>query len=296
MTLSPVRQPLVGSASSGQPAFSASTRAGRAGVVAGHDDRAGAEARGRRSSARGAWIEVPPTRAPRPRPTPSSGSSGSSSWTLRCTGRRCSCVRTKASSSSRSAVDDVERRREGPEDADLVGGLVGAGAPQPRRTVGRHDHQRDPGVRGLDHGRAAGWRRRCRTCRRRPPARPPTLARPSARKPAVRSSIRVCRRMPPGLRQRRTAAKDSGALRDPGASTTSRTPRAAQRRHDGPGELGRGVHEGRSCPTSASRACQWATRSAGARQPGQCGLVDLGPPDRQHPVDGEQRVGRRRRR
>ena len=47
---------------------------------------------------------------------------------------------------------DVERRGEGAEDPDLVGGLVGAGAPQARGPVGGHDHHRHTGVRGLDHG------------------------------------------------------------------------------------------------------------------------------------------------
>ena len=54
-------------------------------------------------------------------------------------------------------------------------------------------------------------------------ARDPVLVRPNARKPAERSSMRVCSRSSPALAAS-YAAKESGALRDPGARTTSRTP------------------------------------------------------------------------
>ena len=53
------------------------------------------------------------------------------------------------------------------------------------------------------------------------------LARPSARKPAVRSSIRTCSRSRPAA-SAAASAMDSGALREPGASTTSVTPPAYQ--------------------------------------------------------------------
>ncbi len=54
-------------------------------------------------------------------------------------------------------------------------------------------------------------------------ARAPARVSPSARKAADRSSTRVWRRSSPAVAASWTA-KDSGALRDPGATTTSRTP------------------------------------------------------------------------
>ena len=52
---------------------------------------------------------------------------------------------------------------------------------------------------------------------------PPPLASPSARKPALRSSMRTCSRISPRSCAR-AASMASGALREPGASTTSLTP------------------------------------------------------------------------
>ena len=54
-------------------------------------------------------------------------------------------------------------------------------------------------------------------------ARLPVLDSPSARKPADRSSIRVCSRTSPA-RAAAWTAKDSGALREPGLITTSAMP------------------------------------------------------------------------
>ena len=48
---------------------------------------------------------------------------------------------------------DVERGREHAEDPDLVGGLVGTGAPQPRGAISGDHDQRHPGVGRLDHRR-----------------------------------------------------------------------------------------------------------------------------------------------
>ncbi len=53
--------------------------------------------------------------------------------------------------------------------------------------------------------------------------RPERLARPSARKPADRSSMRTCRRSRPAAAAR-AKAKDSGAFREPGDNTASVTP------------------------------------------------------------------------
>ncbi|SHV14142.1 Uncharacterised protein [Mycobacteroides abscessus subsp. abscessus] len=52
---------------------------------------------------------------------------------------------------------------------------------------------------------------------------PLAAASPTARKPAVRSSMRTCSRSRPAL-SASCSAKASGALREPGHNTTSRTP------------------------------------------------------------------------
>ena len=116
----------------------------RAGVVAGHHDGARSERRaglpgfrdGRRapSSATGGASGT----------QRSAGTSGSSSWTLRCT----SPGPIDVIGASTSSVAHLR-----PEDADLVGGLVGVGAAQPGRPVrGDHD-ERHPRVVRLEHGR-----------------------------------------------------------------------------------------------------------------------------------------------
>src|SRR4029078_835157 len=56
-----------------------------------------------------------------------------------------------------------------------------------------------------------------------PPGRREDFASPSARNPAVRSSIRLCRVSSPAAAAS-YRAKESGALREPGASTAWRTP------------------------------------------------------------------------
>ena len=79
--------------------------------------------------------------------------------------------------------------------------------------------------------------------------RPPTFARPRARKAAVRSSIRVCSRTPPSARV--GVVEGEGERRVARARGEHDLPdgRTAQRRHHGPGELGRGVgHAGRILP------------------------------------------------
>ena len=105
----------------------------------------------------------------------------------------------------------------------------------------------------------------------------------------MRSSMRVCSRSSPAAAAS-YAAKLSGALRDPGATTTSRDARLDQRRDDGAGGVG-GAHERRSCRsprTSASRASQCATRSGDALHQR---LVHDRQPHGQGTVDREQRLG-----
>ena len=111
----------------------------------------------------------------------------------------------------------------GAEVAQLLHGLVGAGAEQLVGPVGRQHDQRHPRVVGLHHRRAqVGHRgaRRHRHAHRRAggdrPARSPGY-------PAVRSSMRTCSRIRPA-RSASCSANANGALREPGHSTTSRTP------------------------------------------------------------------------
>ena len=95
------------------------------------------------------------------RPGGPSGTSGSSSWTLRCTGP---VGDQPASSRPRPRQRRASAKlAAAPKTPDLVGGLVGAGAAQPRRPVGGDDDQRHAGVGGLEHGRVQVGRPRCRT-------------------------------------------------------------------------------------------------------------------------------------
>ena len=278
----------------------------------------------------------------------SPGTSGSRNARSRCTGPG-SPVRAPVAAATRAGR---ERRRSrvlvaaGPtgagtstasrtgaaEDPDLLGGLVRARAAQLVRAVG--GEQRRAAARcGAPRGpRGAGWptavpgrrddghgtrRRRARRRRARTPC-----ASPSARNAASRSSTRTCRRSAGARRGRSSSgarasasAYASGALRDPGASTTSCTPSAASActstraaatagpRSPGPGCVvtpaimpgpGRGrdratcaePHGGnaRASASSAAAAADAAPRSG------------LGPADLERPVDRQQRVGRRGRR
>ena len=92
-------------------------------------------------------------------------------------------------------------------------------------------------------------------------ARLPPLQSPSARNPAVRSSIRVCSRTRPASAAS-YAAKDSGALREPGASTISRTPSATSAVRTARASVVASRAHDRNPRTSASRASQCATRSS----------------------------------
>ncbi len=167
---SPLRDPLVGSARSGQSA------------CLGEDPRGSGRRRRRRPRpCAGPGVERADGPASSPRAAAAalrcrrrrgpSATSGSSSCTFRCTGpsgqpgeprRRC-----------RRALDDVggRQRPADAEEPDLVGGLVRHRAAQPGRPVGGDRDQRDAGVRGLEHGRVqvgrGGARRRHHRGRRR---------------------------------------------------------------------------------------------------------------------------------
>ena len=146
MAWSPVREPLVGSASSGQPASWASTRAGGPAsspattTVRGPAGSSTGSARSSHDMAQ----ESAATSVHGP-----SGSSGSSRWTLRWTGPS---ARRQHAADGRAARLQDRRRGEGAEDPHLVGGLVGAGAAHPRRPVGGDDDQVEAGVGGLHDG------------------------------------------------------------------------------------------------------------------------------------------------
>ena len=172
---------------------------GRTGVVPGDDDRARAPARGRVAPReRQGW---PPTvAAPRRRPPspPSSGSSGSSSCTLRCTGRLPPWLRTKARVASRSAAATSS---VGAKEPKIPTWSVVWLAPEPRRRAGRSAVTTTSGTPACAASTTAG--RRLATAvpdvHDTAAGRLPTFASPRARKPAVRSSIRVCRRRPPAV-------------------------------------------------------------------------------------------------
>ena len=120
---------------------------------------------------------------------------------------------------------DVEGRGEGPEDADLVGGLVGPGAPQPGRPVGGDHDERHAGVGRLDHG-GSRLATAVPDVQATAAGRPPTFARPSARKRGgalVDPGVQPERRRP----GRRRRARTTGAR----CATRARArPRARRRR------------------------------------------------------------------
>ena len=148
----------------------------------------------------------------------SSGTSGSSSWTLRCTGPAPS-VRIAASVSS--TRDRSWVATSGPK---IPTWSVVWFALVPRRRAGRSAVTTTSGTPACAASSTAG----CRLATAVPEvhitaARAPTLVSPTARNPALRSSMRVCSRSRPAAAAS-YAAKLSGALREPGAITTSVTP------------------------------------------------------------------------
>ena len=293
----PCGDPLVGSANSGQPRPLRQHPRRRAGVVAGDHDGARAEravsvrlagSRDRRQRA----FARPATGRTSQR---SLGTSGSSSWTLRCSGPSPSP--SAVVRDGRVAGAEVDVRHERAEDADLVGGLVGAGAAQPGGPVGGHGDSRTPAC-------AASSIAGCRLATAVPEVQItaawlPTLVSPRARKPAERSSMRVCSRTQPGGRGVVRRERQRGVARA-GSDDDLADAGLDQRRDDGPGQLGRGrsratdpaaPHVPRPAgPASAPRA-RGSPRSAPAapRRPRD------GAPAA-YAVDRQQPVRRRRRR
>ena len=295
---SPVRQPRAGLGQQRPAGLLGQHPSRRPGVVPGDHDGARPEpGRSRRTRAgqRGSG-RVGPRRGRSGRETRRlrrRAAAGSSSCTLRWTGP------VAATSSPEPTAPEV---RSGPE---VDGSATRAPkmptwsvvwlAPVPRSRAGRsavtHD-QRHAGVRRLEHGRVQVRHGGARGGDAPPPGAP-TRVRPSARNPAVRSSIRVCSRSRPAAAAS-YAAKASGALRDPGAEHDLADPARDQRGDDRAGQLGGGVaHDGRSCRTArtaASRAAQRAARSAGAASRASDSSSTTGRTTRQHPVDRQQRV------
>ena len=190
------------------------------------------------------------------------------------------------------ARSQVEGGDEGAEEADLVGGLVGAGAAQPGRAVGG---DRDERVRRRGRPRAppgAGWRPPCPTCRSPPPATRPWSARGRGTRPSARRS--GCAAGPAPAAAASYAANASGALREPGASTTSRTPASTSAGDHGAGEVGRGGHGRPILPHGAHGGQPLPpTRRPGRARPraaSSAASSTAGTAHRQHPVDRQQRV------
>ena len=92
------------------------------------------------------------------------------------------------------------------------------------------------------------------------------LARPSARKPAVRSSIRTCSRSSPAA-SASCSASARAAEREPGASTTSRTPPRRNAATTAMAERGRGVHD--ASILQRRRRRRRAGPATGPRRPGR---------------------------
>ncbi len=143
MAWPPVREPLVGSASSGHPASWASTRAG------------GPASSPATTTVRGpAGSSTASALLPRQRPPPGGGREVGPGvlGDQRLVELDVEVHRAGEPGHHDRTGGDVEGRREVPEEADLVGGLVGAGAPHPGRSVGGDHDEPDPGVGGLHHG------------------------------------------------------------------------------------------------------------------------------------------------
>ena len=110
-----------------------------------------------------------------------------------------------------------------PEDARLHDRLVGPGADRLRRAGRRSGPAARPRRARPRAPPGAGWPPRCPDVVATGTGRPERSASPSARNPAVRSSMRTCSRSRPAA-SAACSANDSGALREPGHSTASVTP------------------------------------------------------------------------
>ena len=278
----------------------------RAGVVAGDHD--GARAAGERGCAR----------APGRRTPPGDSGAGASYGGRRLVGDQrlvelhVQCIGPVGRGHAHRVVGEVRGaamsrvRHRAAEDADLVGGLVGAGAAQPGGPVGGDGDQRAR-RRGRPRARpGAGWPRPCPEVHTTAAA-PRCRASPRARKPAdalVDPGVQPQQRRP---RRRRRAANASGALREPGATTTSRTPRRAaaparpprasvrrgvrRRAHPAAGRAGHGARHRLGQPVLPVRA-----PGRGGGEPVQRGRVRTAGRTGSAPVHRQQRRRWRRRR
>ena len=165
---------------------------------------------------------------------PASGTSGSANGRFRCTGpggvpSAAASIRPTAdrhgpfSRSGSLAGAAVSARRTAPP--KIPGWTTVWFAPVPISCGGRSAVSTSSGTPACDASSTAG----CRFATAVPDvvttgtARPERSARPSARNPAVRSSMRTCRRSRPAV-SAAWRANASGALREPGQSTASVTP------------------------------------------------------------------------
>ena len=161
------------------------------------------------------------------------GASGSRKGTSRCTGPRGTRdggghrarddgaqvpERTGARLGDAEALGDAG---EASEQSSLRHGLGGGEAVQLPRPVRGERHQRHARRPGLDQRRKEVRARRCPEVTTTAAGWPDSSARPRAKKPATRSSSTTQLRSPGPAS---ATASASGALRDPGQSTTSRTP------------------------------------------------------------------------
>ena len=185
------------------------------------------------------------------------------------------------------AGTEVDVRDQRPEDPDLVGGLVRAGAAEPGGPVGGHGQQPDAGVRGLEHRRVQVGDRRARGADDGGPAADLREAEgEEAGRALVDAGVQPDQ---PGGRGVERRERQRGVARARCHHDFTDTG-LDQRRDDVTGQLGRG-HEDRSWPTartSASRARQWASRSGRSRTAAEVLLGHLRKPHGQIPVDGRE--------
>ena len=156
----------------------------------------------------------------------------------------------------RPQLDEPRRRAEQADLVDRSGSRRSRAAPAAGRRSARAAGRRrapPPAPPG------AGSPPPCRTWS--PPAtgRPDAFASPSARNPADRSSMRTCSRSRPAA-SAACSANASGAEREPGASTASRTPHRTSSSTSTRRQRGRRVHARRPRPAGS-----WQRRSRSSR-------------------------------
>ncbi len=320
--LAPVREPLLGSASSGQPARSASTRAGGPAsspattTVRGPADRGSGSADAARApgpvagTVQGAPSGRPSSSALQPSAT--SGVSGPSNWTLRCTGPRAVVPRPSAVSTVRATRARQPRTCSAsrwPGTAAGTSAKARTASPKsltwsvvwfafvPRSEAGRSALSTTSGRPAWAASRTAG----CRLATAVPLVVTTTVgrrevrARPRARKaggPLVDAGVQA----QPPVRGGAVQREGQGGRARPGAEHDVPHAVADQLVDQGAGVRGRCVgcglrdgHERRSCPIAAIRACQCATRSGGAALAASRAGSTSGRPTGRVPSSGSKR-------